>query len=114
MRQDFEDVAKWYRLISNDAINVLVPFDIDTFRLLVSEARNQGLSARWIRAARAHLVNVYRPTRADHPIWTHLEPVGLPKGGSSADWFFCRDEEQVYDREVLGLHLPNEMAWIIA
>jgi CRISPR-associated helicase Cas3/CRISPR-associated endonuclease Cas3-HD len=108
--KDFEEVARRYRLIVQDAINVLVPYDPEVFGGLRSELDQDGrLTRGWIRKARPHAVNVYRPKR-DAPIWSFLKPAPLRSGEVSADWFVYLEEKH-YDRELLGLTAAPEV-WI--
>ena len=106
---DFPDVAKLYRVINQDSINVLVPFDLEAYRSLVAEVEQDGLRADWIRRARALTVGVIR-RKADRPFAHHFIPVPLTpcqqrrKGRDCSDeWFVCRDVEGLYDCNLLGL-----------
>ncbi len=109
--QDFAEVTKLYRVIEHDAINVLVPYRKDAFEELAAQARDKGLTAAWIRAARAHTVGVYRPKDTD-PIWTWLEPVPIGRWSRLDDWFILTDEKS-YDPQ-LGLLPPDSPAvWTI-
>jgi len=107
LRRDFVGAAEYYRLISKDAINILVPFEVETYRALAEEARANGLKAEWIRRARAHTVGLIRPT-FDAPIQALLEPVPLGSRGRSQEWFICLSEAH-YDRELLGLVPPENL-----
>ena len=51
----FPDIAKEYRLIKQDAINVLVPYQtlIEEFNKLNDEGNTIGLTSEWIRRAPA-------------------------------------------------------------
>lgn len=102
--QDFAKVAGIYRLIEQDSINVLVPYDPPAFAELVAEARAHGLSAAWIRHARPHTVSVFRPKETDH-IWEVLESVRARRRGPRDDWFICLRPD-VYDQS-LGLIPPD-------
>jgi CRISPR/Cas system-associated endonuclease/helicase Cas3 len=110
-RQDFVEVAKLYRLIEHDAINVLVPYRADAFEALAAEARERGLTAAWIRNARAHTVGLYRPKDTD-PIWTRLEPVRAGRRGFADDWFILTDPASYHQH--LGL-LPKDApsVWMV-
>ena len=76
---NFPDVADRYRLIDNNAINVLVRYDGETFERLVDELhedkpRMPGFLRRWMRRATPHAIGLFRPP--DHAaLWNHLEPV---------------------------------------
>ena len=109
-RLDFATTAELYRLIDQDTVNVLVPYDGEAFRSLREELRANGrLTTGWIRNARPHTVNLYRPKRND-PILAYLAPAPLGrKGERSEDWFVLLGD--LYDRDLLGLVGAPE-AWI--
>jgi len=109
--QDFAETAQLYRVISDDAVNVLVPYDRKQFSVLAEEARSAGLSADWVRRARPHSVGIYRP-RPDAAIRDSLEAVPLPDGTPSADWFVYLAEDH-YDASV-GLAPSGSMETLIA
>lgn len=100
---DFPEIAKAYRLIEHNAIQVLVPWkgrrqEFDALRL---ESDRQGISASWIRRAQGLAVSVYR-TPNGPPAWAI--PAKLRRGGSSDEWFIL--EGDFYD-EFLGLNPPK-------
>jgi len=95
--QDFAKVAQEYRVIEKDAINVLVPYDREVFQQLAREARQTGLTRRWISEARPHTIGLFRPRRGA-PVETYLEPVPVTKGIRSEEWFIYLKEEH-YDPE---------------
>ena len=109
--QDFVEVAKLYRVIEHDAINVLVPYRADAFEALAVAAREGGLTAAWVRNTRAHTVGVYRPKDTD-PIWTRLEPVRAGRRGCADDWFILTDPASYHQH--LGL-LPKDApsVWMV-
>ena len=108
--RDFVEVARQYRLIPETTVNVLVPYDPDAFEQLAQQARQRGLSARWIRDARAHVVSVYRP-RPQDVIRSFLEPIPL-RGQPTDDWFIYTEPSH-YD-PLLGLQ-PQQApdSWIL-
>ena len=108
---DFEGTAKLYRLIDQDAINVVVPWDPGAFQALRDGLREAGrLSTRWVRQARPHAVNLYRP-KAQDPLWAYLDPASrIPKEDGREDWYLLLGEG-LYDREMLGLTGAPEV-WI--
>jgi hypothetical protein len=108
---DFEETARLYRLIDQDAINVVVPWDPEVFRALRDDLREAGrLSTQWVRRARPHAVNLYRPKIQD-PLWAYLDPASrIPKEDRREDWFLLLNES-LYDREMLGLTGAPEV-WI--
>lgn len=70
---DFEDVAKIYRLIDKEAVNVVVPDDGELFEDLRRDLRRAGHpTAHWIRRARSQTVNLYRPDA--RPSWSRPRP----------------------------------------
>lgn len=109
--RDFEAVARSYRLIDQDTISVVVGYDPDQFTVLKAELKRAGrLTREWIRRARPHAVNLYRPRR-DAPIWSFLSPARLASDEESDEWFIYLAEEH-YDRQLMGLTPPSEEVWI--
>ncbi len=110
-RWGFPDTAALYRLIDQDAVNVLVPYAADVFAGLAAELKRAGkLTTAWVRRARPHTVNLYRPKEND-PIRHYLQPAPLGrKGEESKDWFVLL-KKSLYDRD-LGLTGVSEDAWI--
>ena len=100
---DFPEVAKHYRLIDQNTIQVLVPWaerreEFDTLR---SEAEREGISAKWMRRAQGLAVSIYL-TKDGSPAWAI--PAKLRRGGTSDEWFFL--EGDYYD-DTLGLKPPK-------
>ena len=106
---DFERVAELYKVIDEDTIQVVVAYAPETFRELCESAREHRLSREWIRRARPHVVNLFRPKPSDD-VWNILKPVKLANGEEAGDWFLTLRED-VYDRELLGMK-PAEDLWI--
>ncbi len=107
---DFTEIAKVYRLIEHDAIQVLVPWDgrkleFDELRL---EAEQNGISTSWMRRAQGLAVSVYR-TKEGPPAWAI--PAEYRRGGTSDEWFIL--EGDFYDR-TLGLNPPQGQQLFIA
>jgi CRISPR-associated helicase Cas3/CRISPR-associated endonuclease Cas3-HD len=100
---DFPEVAKHYRLIDQNTIQVLVPWADrwDEFDTLRSEAEREGISAKWMRRAQGLAVSIYL-TRDGAPAWAI--PAKLRRGGTSDEWFFL--EGDYYD-DILGLNPPK-------
>ena len=112
---DFPAVAREYRLIREDAINILVCWEkkAEEFEKLKGQAEQERLNAQWIRQARGLGIGLYRP-RPDEPIWDSLIPVE-PRPGSRwkqrEDWFIC-DVPKSYDAD-LGFIAPASLnLWI--
>jgi hypothetical protein len=104
MAGSFPDIAKEYRLIKQDAINVLVPYQplIEEFDKLCDEGNTIGLTSEWIRRARPLAVSVYRP-KHDDTIWDSLITVKIAGRNDKEqnDWFIYIRKEDYHP--VLGL-----------
>ncbi len=100
---DFPEVAKHYRLIDQNTIQVLVPWENrrEEFDALRSEAGREGISAGWMRRAQGLAVSIYL-TKEGAPAWAI--PAKLRRGGTSDEWFFL--EGDYYD-DILGLNPPK-------
>jgi hypothetical protein len=109
-RQDFVAVAGQYRIIDQDAINVLVPHDPTIFSQLAEEIRQTRLNADWIRRARPHAISLFRP-KHDAPIRSYLEAVPIGRNARAEDWFVYLNPEH-YDSET-GLVLPASQECLI-
>lgn len=110
--RDFSAIADLYRLIDQDAIQVLVPWAdrIDDFVILRAEAESDGITGGWMRRAQQLAVGVYRP-RTDHPAWGILIPAKLRRTSKTDrlqdEWFILEDPHGNYYDETLGLILPQ-------
>jgi CRISPR-associated endonuclease/helicase Cas3 len=115
----FPDVAQAYRLIEQNVINVLVPYDQAAFDKLVEESEQADMKPwqvrAWVRKARFHAVSVFRPTSPQADLWNQL--VALPLGldddeiqTDSHEWWRS-SLEQCYDR-MTGLVL-GESQWVV-
>ncbi len=106
----FTDVAREYRLIRQDSVSVLVPYDgqaFDDLQRQAASAESFGELRDWFARAQAHAVAVYR--RADKPLWNVLRPVEfgpLREPDEALGWFVLLDEG-AYDAELLGLQEPE-------
>jgi CRISPR-associated helicase Cas3/CRISPR-associated endonuclease Cas3-HD len=115
---DFVEVAKQYRLIDTNAIQVLVPWPPSygpggVFQLLRAEADKTGISADWMRRAQSLAVSVYR-TQAGTPAWAipaKLRQYGKTPSGVSDEWFIL--EGDFYD-DTFGLKPPEGPQTFIA
>ncbi len=100
----FPKVAELYRLIKQDAINVLVPYlpQQALFDELCAQADHTGLTTAWMRRARPLTVNLYRP-KLDDPVWDVLLPVPVAgwKQREQNDWFIYNVPEHYHPQ--LGL-----------
>lgn len=102
--QHFPLVAQEYRLIDQNTINVLVPYDLDRFTDLAEQARRFGLTARWMREAQPFTLSIFRPKNSD-PVMGQMEQIKTnpsPKAPLSEHWYlYCHPPG--YDRDLLGL-----------
>ena len=110
-RLDFEATARHYRLIEQNSINVLCPFDIRTYRELADQVRSEGLTNAWKVGARAHSIGLFKP-RPEAPVRKWLEPVPVGRGLYSDEWFIYLNENH-YDR-LRGLIPPSVDEVLIA
>ena len=117
----FPEIAQRYRLIEQDAIQVVVPWSqrIDEYERL-RELAMRDIDAQWIGRAQTLAVSIYRP-KPGHPAWGCLVAAKLRRGGVSDEWFVLEDcnrhdpdpTQRMYD-DTLGLRLPDGQQVIIA
>ena len=114
IQQNFIQVAEQYSLIDRDTIDVLVSYDNEKFKKLHEEALNNGIDRKWIQTARPHSVSLFRPKRADDPLWQALEPVKLRfnRTRDSDEWYIYFKEGD-YDKNI-GLNPSLSPNCIIA
>lgn len=100
---DFVEIARAYRLIEQNAIQVLVPWADrhEEFQTLREEADRQGINSNWMRRAQSLAVSVYR-TNDGPPAWAI--PAKLWRGGVSDEWFILEGD---FYNETLGLNPPK-------
>lgn len=90
----FPEVARHFRLIKNDMINIVMPFDETLFNELQTLADEKGLTAHWIKQARGLSISLYRP-KSDDVVWDSLLPVQQFKQGrysKQEDWFIVSNK----------------------
>jgi CRISPR-associated helicase Cas3 len=111
---DFPEIARRYKLIDQDAIQIVVPWQpcIEQYKLLREQAAS-GIDGKWMRAAQALSVSIYRPKR-DHPAWGCLIAARFRRGGESEEWFVLEDPDGIYYGGTLGLQLPRNQQVMIA
>ena len=105
----FPQVAQQFRLIKNDMINIVVPFDEQIFEELQRLAEEKGLTAKWIKKARGLSISLYRPQPED-VVWDSLLPVQQFKQGrysKQEDWFMVNNDKD-YDK-TLGYKKPESL-----
>lgn len=109
----FPQVAQQFRLIKNDMINIVVPFDEQLFKELQTLAEQKGLTAQWIKQARGLSISLYRP-KSDDVVWDSLLPVQQFKQGrysKQEDWFMVANKGD-YDK-TLGYKKPESLSLYI-
>jgi CRISPR-associated helicase Cas3/CRISPR-associated endonuclease Cas3-HD len=111
---DFVEIANRYRLIEQDAIQVVVPWQphIREYEQLRNQAA-VGIDGKWMRSAQTLSVSVYRP-KAGHPAWGCLIPARFRRGGDSDEWFVLEDPQRQFYHPTLGLRLPQNQTVMIA
>lgn len=116
---DFPRIAELYRIIDQDAIQIVVPWagGLAKYEALKEKADN-GVDRQWMTQAQPLAVSAYRPA-PDHPVWQWLLPVRFRRGGQSDEWFVLDDpksadpQRRLYD-DMLGLRLPDAQRLLIA
>jgi CRISPR-associated endonuclease/helicase Cas3 len=103
--RDFPEVSKLYRLIDQESINLLVPYDRPKFKALLRELKEKGkLTREWIAQARPLAVGIRRP-QPDDDAWASLR--ALPDGSDAhdSDWFAPAEQavSTIYDPGLFGL-----------
>ena len=113
--RDFVEVARLYKLIDQDAIQILVPWadKLDEFTSLSDEAEQKGITAQWMRRAQGLAVSIFRP-KTGHPAGSVLIPAKLKRGGVSDEWFILQDPQSTYYHAIRGLQLPQSEQIFIA
>lgn len=108
---DFVGVAKLYRLIKNDTVNVLVPYaaKITEYRELCAAARTEGITGRWLRKARPLSISIYRP-RPEDRVSDWLEPV--KHGDEDTGWYIYLNE--AHYSNALGLVGSADQEFLLA
>jgi CRISPR-associated endonuclease/helicase Cas3 len=111
----FPEIARSYRLIEQDAVNVVVPYpeEMALFEELGRMAEKTGLTGEFIRKARALAVSLYRP-KQDAPVRDSLlEVQAFQKGRRTRqeDWFIAAQPEHYHPH--LGFMPPDGLnLWI--
>jgi CRISPR-associated endonuclease/helicase Cas3 len=111
---DFPEIAQRYRLIDQDAIQIVVPWRrcMAQYEELRQQAA-RGINGKWMRDAQALSVSIYRP-RPGHQAWGCLIPAQCRRVGASDEWFVLEDPGGQYYDETLGLQLPENQIVMIA
>ena len=103
---NFEDVARLFKVIDQDTINILVPYDQERFNLLSEEVmdKNRGFTRSWQKRAIQYSVSVFRPKPSDVIVGC-LEKIPIGYESFSEDWFLASSILQYHPK--LGLIIPK-------
>lgn len=90
--RNFEEVARLYRLIPDDTVQVVVPWDAERYEELRRTSEGSPwLTRDWMRAAQVHSVSLYRPQLKAYRDSLVPAPLGARTAEQrSDDWFFLR------------------------
>ncbi len=104
--RDFEEVARLYRLMPDDSVQVVVPWDGEAVeRLRRSSEKTPWIKADWLREAQVHSVSLPRRRLDDYLGVLLAAPLGAYRPEQrSEDWYFLQDGE-IYDED-FGLGDP--------
>lgn len=97
--RNFEKIKRDYKLISDDHIRVLVPYDFQEFEAVRNKS-NSGLTAKWVRKAQATMVNTRRPKPNDK-MWNYLQAVLLRDGSPSDEYFILTALDRYHQKHGL-------------
>lgn len=112
----FPEIAKSYRLIEQDTINIVVAYPPEQARFdaLRDRADGEGLTAEWIKQARPLSISLFRPRLPEDPIWDSLLPVLNPRQRGKKqqeDWYIDPNPEHYHP--ALGYQPPKGLnLWI--
>lgn len=97
--RSFPQVAEHYRLIPEDTVQVVVPWDRQAWSdLRRGSEEQQWIRVEWMRKAQLHAVSVYRSKLARYGASLTAAPLGARTAAQrSDDWFFL--EADLYDEE---------------
>jgi hypothetical protein len=107
----FPEVARRYRVIAKDSINVVVHYRPEQTCQLEEEVRTTGLTRRWIARARPHAIGLFRP-RLDAPLASRLIPIPFDADFLTSEWYVY-SEVSHYDPNT-GLVMPDSPECFIA
>jgi len=103
--RDFPEVSRIYRLINQDTVNILVPYDRQVFDALINEVeQTKQLTRDWIAKARPLAVSIRRPQAGDEAA-AAIRPLPPDVDDFEADWFALQETiaGALYDTTLLGL-----------
>ena len=102
---DFEKTSREYKVIDQNTSNLLVPYNMKEYKLLIDEAHDYGLNRDWVKRARKTSIGIYTPSKNSN-VGRYIEPVSYRNmtGWGETGWFIYLREEDY--REDIGLDVP--------
>lgn len=112
--QDYVTVAKLYRVISNNAANVVVPYNDEAVEL-IAYVKTNGLTAGWVRRVRPYTVSVFRDKNGNVPTFLSGVEMRLRSGKlePAPDWFILDPTLKNYYDPEFGLKLDAHFDGIV-
>ena len=109
---DFVSVAREYRVIEQQTVNVLVPYMplSGTFRRLVDSANERGIDRRWLREVSPLSAGMYLPYDKDdsaHQAVMQLRFTDRYRAGELAPYWYVMLDSRHYN-ETLGIDISSE------
>lgn len=110
--RNFEETANAYRLIPDDSVQVVVPWDRRRFEELEEASKaSPWVKAEWMRKAQVHSVSLYRSQLKEYRNALIPAPLGAERAEQrSEDWFLLREAGR-YDDD-FGLEEPNALQMV--
>ncbi|HOA91835.1 MAG TPA: CRISPR-associated helicase Cas3' [Bacillota bacterium] len=104
---DYPDVARRFKWIADQGINVLVPYKqcLKEYYQLAEAARSKQINAKWLKSARLLSVGAYAYKGSD--IYNYLEPV-VDRHGAYTNWFILLDESKYSEQVGLDIVVSLE------
>lgn len=106
-RLDFEDTARYYKLINSNTVNIIVPYNIELYKDIKEEALKNGISNELFIKASPITVSIFTDT--DKKYKDLCEPLYYMRRGQQdahpSNWYLLL-EETGYDNK-LGLNLSG-------
>lgn len=109
---DFSSVAREYRVIEQQTVNVLVPYTplYCTYRRLLDSANERGIDRRWLREVSPLSAGMYLPYDKDDPAHQAVMQLRFTeryRAGELAPFWYVMLDSRHYD-ELLGIDIAGE------
>ncbi len=110
---DFHGVAKAYRLIEDNQLQILVPCPgkEDVFQALAEEGREFGVTAAWMRRAAPYTVHSYQRTQVYEMCEQLFVYTGTHRVKNDCNWYILSNPVLYHNKK--GLQLSAEFNGII-